>query len=314
MKKRLFAVLMLLAALLMVFPALAATTKEEWDASCNWVIAYDATLYSAAFQDAATATALYTFTPCGTIAAGAKVSIRSSHSGMREIYYWDNGQRSAWVEDAAVIWDGGPSRLAGNAAKASDTWMDFGLTLVKEDGSEFPVTLEVLGTAQCVVFDGESLITVNTADLRWDTVDPVEEHQRLAAIYAPKTGQATLRASASSSAKSLDQCKDGRLVVVLKVGSVYTRVLYEGKEGCVLTDALTFYGVAMEEDFAIATLSYEGRTDTSATISVYTSEAASRRIDQWRVGNEVAVLEKGDSWSEIEIDGWHGFVKTEYLQ
>lgn len=324
MKKRIYAMLMLLAALLMALPALATSTEEEWNASCNWVISHDTTLYSAAFRDdATTATDLYEFNAFGTISAGSRVSIRSSSSGMREIYYWNGGKRSAWVEDSAVRWVGGSSSgsassgsSSGSARRpqASDTWKALDVTLYVGDGESKPVTLETLGTAQCVVWDGEEMLTVNTEDLYWETPDEVADDKRLAYIYAPKTGKATLRASASSKAKSLGQCEDGRIVVVLKVGSTFTRVLYDGKEGCVLTSALSFSGAVPQEDFTTATLAYKGRTDSSATISVYTAKNANRKIKQWRVGNEVVVLSESGSWSEIEIDGWHGWVKSAYLE
>ena len=323
MMKRLYAILLICAALVMALPALAEDQDPQaaWDESCNWVIAYDVTLCDAVLKsDLTDSTTLYDFIPAGEIAQGTKVSIRSSYDGMREIAYWADGQAIGWVEADAVIWDGGASILSGEEAEpaptfeASNTWQALEMALIIEDGTEIPVILQELGSAQCVVFDGENLLTVATADLRWATVDPVEDHQRLAMIYAPKTGKATLRASASTSAKSLGQCQEGRLVVVLKVGSTFTRVLYEGQEGCVLTDALAFLGVVPKDSVTAATLSYNGRTDTSATISVYTAETAKRKIDQWRVGNEVIVLNRGEQWSEIELEGWHGWVKTEYLQ
>jgi len=323
MKKRMIAILLLLASVLMALPALAASTEEEWNASCNWVIAYDTTLYSAAFRDETTTTDLYEFKAFGSISAGARVSIRSSASGMREIYYWNGGKRSAWVQDSAVRWAGGASTgtestgsSSGGARRpqASDTWKALDVTLYLGEGESKSVTLETLGTAQCVVFDGEDMLTVNTEDLYWETPDEVPEDKRLAYIYAPKTGKATLRASASSKAKSLGQCEDGRIVVVLKVGSTFSRVLYEGKEGCVLTSALSFSGTVPQEDFSVATLAYKGRTDSSATISVCTARNANRKIKQWRVGNEVVVLSESGTWSEIEIAGWHGYVKSAYLE
>ncbi len=324
MKKRMYALVMLIAAMLMVVPALAASTEEEWNASCNWEISRNTSLYSASFKDdVSTGTDIYNFTPFGTISAGEKVSIRSSSSGYREIYYWNGGKRSAWVEDSAVRWVGGGSSSSGSSSSGSsssggrrtnvsDTWEALDLTLYLGEGESIPVTLQELGTAQCVVWDGDEMRTVLTEDLHWET--EADDDERLAVIYAPKTGKATLRASASNKAKSLGQCEDGRIVIVLKVGTTYTRVLYEGKEGCVLTSALKLCGAVPEDEFSAATLSYKGRTDTSATISVYTAKSAKRKIKQWRVGNDVVVLSESGSWSEIEIDGWHGWVKSAYLE
>jgi len=323
--KRLISALLLLAALLLALPALAISTQEEWNASCNWVIAHDTTLYTASFrEDAATATDLYDFKPFGTIEAGERVSIRSTSGNMREIYYWEGEKRSAWVETDAVRWAGdgttgsettGGSATAGSAPKAvesSGVWADLAVTLYLGEGETIPVTLETLGTAQSVVFDGKEMRTVRTEDLHWET--EAGDDQRLGVIYAPKTGKATLRASASTKAKSIGQCEAGRIVVVLKVGTVFSRIVYDGQEGCVLTDALTLCSAVPEKDASTATLSYKGRTDSSATISVYTGKDAKRKISQWRVGNEVVKLGESGSWTEVEIDGWRGWCKSAYLK
>ena len=350
MTKRLLPILLLLAAILLTLPAMAASTEEEWNASCNWVISHNTTLYTASYvEDAATNTDLYKFTPIGTISAGSKVSIRSSATGMREIYYWNGGKRSAWVLESAVRWDGGSSTGSGSTGsgssgsgssgsgssgsvstntnlgsgssggryypkriQSSKVWEDLDVTLLLEDDETTSVSLEVLGTAQSIVFDGEEMMTVPTEKLQWET--EAEDDQRLGIINAPKTGKATLRASASSSAKKLDDCEDGRIVAVLKVGKTWTRIMYDGKEGCVLTAAIKLCGAVPEEEITTATLSYKGRTDSSATISVYTATNGKRRIDQWRVGNEVVILGETGSWTEVEIEGWHGFVKSAYLE
>ncbi len=325
MMKRFIAALLLLAACLLNTPALAISTEEEWNASCNWVIAHDTTLYTASLrEDATTPSDLYHFAAFSSIAAGSRVSIRSTSGNMREIYYWEGEKRSAWVEESAVRWAGdgstdsestGGSVSSSSARKtvqSSGVWADLDVTLYLGEGETKPVTIETLGTAQSVVFDGKEMLTVSTEDLHWET--EAKDEQRLGIIYAPKTGKATLRASASTKAKSLGQCDAGRIVMVLKVGSVFSRIVYDGQEGCVLTDALTLCGAVPEADFSAATLSYKGRTDSSATISVYTAKDAQRKIQQWRVGNEVVKLGESGSWTEIEIDGWRGWCKSAYLE
>lgn len=328
MMKRLIPILLLCAALLLTLPALAASTEEEWNASCNWVISQNTTLYSASFgEDATTATDLSVFKPFGTISAGAKVSIRSSANGMREIYYWNGGKRSAWVEDSAVRWAGSSSGSSSSGSsgsttgtnlgsrktvKSSGVWKALDVTLYLGEGETMPVSLEQLGTAECIVFDGEAMQTVLTENLYWET--KAEDDQRLGIVYAPKTGKATLRASDSTKAKSLMQCKAGMIVVVLEVDDLFTRVMCEGKEGYILTNALTLCGAVPEEDFTHATLAYKGRTNTSSTVPVYSARTSGWKIKQWRVGNEVVKLNEVGKWSEIEIEGWHGWVKTEYLK
>jgi len=312
MNKRLItALLAIVLALMISIPAMADETREDWDARCNWAITQDAALYSASLREDATATEPYDFSPVGTLPAGTKVSIRSSVQGMREVSYWNDGICTGWVEEASVVWSSSSS-ASQEAAAPSDAWSALEVTLSLDEGENIPVTLQTLGTAQSIVHDGQKMLTVNTADLSWET--QAEDHQRLGIIHAPSTGKATLRASASSSARKLGDCEDGRIVVVLKVGATWTRILYDGQEGCVLTAAVTLHSAVPEEDFSSATLTYKGRTDASAAISVYTATNGKRRIDQWRAGKAVVVLGETGSWAEIEIDGWRGFVKSAYLE
>lgn len=352
MTKRLIAAVVLLCVLLTSIPALALT-KEEWNDSCNWKIAYSTTLYSATESDVTSSTDLYEFTPIGSIAAGEKVSIRGTYGGMLQIYYFSGSKRSAWVKENAVVWSGnsgsdsgsgsgsGSSSGSGNsgshttgtdikpggssssgggsrkpaAVKSNGIWEGLKVTWVQVDAEQNEtrtnVILQTLGTAQSVVYDGKKMHTVPTSELEWENEAP--EDQRLAVIYAPRTGKCTLRASASSSAKALAQCDAGRIVIVLRVGEVYTRILYNGMEGLVLNSTLQFCGTAAEGDYDVGTLIYKGRTDTSATISIYTEASTARRIDQYRVGNEIVIFGENGEYTEAEIDGWHGFVKTQYI-
>lgn len=312
MKKQLIPMLLILVLALMIsIPAMADDAREDWDARCNWAISQDATLYAASLREDATATEPYEFSPIGTLPAGTKVSIRSSAQGMREVSYWNDGVCSGWVEEASVIWSSSSSASQETAAP-SDAWSALEVTLSLGEGQNVPVTLQSLGTAQSIVYDGQQMLTVNTADLHWET--QAEDHQRLGIIHAPSTGKATLRANASSSARKLGDCEDGRIVVVLKVGATWTRILCDGQEGCVLTAAVTLCDAVPGEDFSCAVLTYKGRTDASAAISVYTAANGKRRIDQWRAGKAVVVLGETGSWTEIEIDGWRGFVKSSYLE
>lgn len=311
MMKRLILTLMALA-LFAAVPALAADSQEDWEVGCNWVIAQDTALYTATLRADATAAEPYDFTESGTLPAGTMVRIRSSAQGMREIYYWNSGECTGWVDAAAVAWAVEAPDAASQAIQPTDAWSALSVTLQQDDGEALPVSLQVLGTAQCIVYDGAHMRTVSTSDLLWETEAP--QDQRLGIINAPKTGKASLRATPSTAAKAIGHCEDGRVVVVLKAGVTWTRILYDGQEGCVLTAALTLCGAVPEEDFSQAVLSYKGRTDTAAAISVYGSVSASHKIGQWRAGTPVVALGTSGSWTEIEVGGWHGFVKSDCLK
>jgi hypothetical protein len=320
MMKRMLSLLLAALMLLTAFPALAASTEQEWNDSCNWVISKNATLYRRIeADDVTTTTDLYTYEAIGSIAKGKRISIRSSSGSMREISYWDGGVKTAWVEDSAVRWASngatGESTNPGNSTPRktySGDWEDLKVTYLNDEGVSVRVELKELGTAQCeVLLDGD-VVTVPTARLQWET-EADEEHM-LAVISAPRTGKATLRKEARSSSRALAQCEAGRIVIVLKLGDNYSRILYDGKEGLVLNGALEFKPVVPEDQIETGTLAYKGRTDTSATISVYSDTGLKRRLKQFRVGTEIVLFGETGSLTEVEIGGYHGYVKSAYLE
>ena len=86
----------------------------------------------------------------------------------------------------------------------------------------------------------------------------VAENKKLATIYAPRTGKASLRQTASSKGTLLKNCKAGTIVSVLAIGNGYTRINYKGTVGYIKTACLKFYGDS--ESTAHGVLSYKGNT------------------------------------------------------
>ena len=106
-----------------------------------------------------------------------------------------------------------------------------------------------------------------------------------------------MREEASKKGKIIMTCKAGRVVTVLRVGDVYTRIVYDGVEGLVLNSCLKFYETPDEDAFTTGLLSAKGKTKSR------------RRLDKIRVGAYLAVLDKVGEWYEVDVNGWHGFVK-----
>lgn len=326
-----FALLLAVLLACLALPALAAT--YETTRSCT---VYSATeLVDNPDGLDTTPEPTYVFEAIGSLPAGVAVTPIKSYGGKRQVhcssmgYVWIDGDAIGRVDDSAEVDDQGPTIRPGDndenggnggtgasrepeKPKSSGVWKNFKLTLLQSDGTEIPVTLETLGSARCVVFDGQEMLTVNTADLIWETDAP--EDKKIAYIYAPRTGKCSLRSKASTNYRTLRRCDAGRLVIVLRVGQVYTRILYEGTEGFVLTGALQFLPIAQPDDFTVSTLAYEGSADSAATISLYHTASTDRRLKQFRVGKEAELLGEGEPWAEVELEGMHGFVKSAYLQ
>lgn len=205
----------------------------------------------------------------------------------------------------------------GSSSKTAEVAEKVIFYLVDENGDAQLVTMETLGTVYSTVkLDGESIL-VRTADLQWES--EAEEAQALALINAPRTGEASLRAKASSKGSVLLKCDTNRVVLVLKVGKNYSRVLYEDTVGYVLTSALTFCPVGYvdeADDVQISRgwITFRGKLDSNNTINVrMTASGNSRILDDFKAGTSITIFEVGEKWAEIEVEGYHCYILSEYV-
>ena len=211
--------------------------------------------------------------------------------------------------------------LSGEGAGSSG-WTDpqsagtMTLTLMDEDGTEQPVTLLTPGTAVSEIrIDGETL-TVPTASLRWGSTAP--EDKQLAVITAPKSGEAALRAKASSRGQVLQKCQTNRIVLVLSVGKSYARVYCDGLVGYIRNSSLTFYPVGgVKEGGSAPTpgwVSFRGRLNSKNTVNIRQSgKNGSRILTDFIAGTPVMVFSQTDRWAEIDVGGYRAYILNEYL-
>lgn len=173
------------------------------------------------------------------------------------------------------------------------------------------VTVDELGTYICKVSYLDKTEEFLTSDLNFGT--DVPEDKKLAVIYTPRTGKASLRRSASGRAGALKQCKAGTLVIVLEYGMAYSLINYKNTAGYILTECLKFHG-ATEGIECKGMLGYKGKVSGGTTVNILLeADGGSRKIGEFRTGTEVAIINYGDEWCEIEVGGLRGFVMTEFL-
>ena len=173
------------------------------------------------------------------------------------------------------------------------------------------VTLEQLGSTTSKVRYNGTTTEVNTADLVFSS--DVPEDKRIAVVYAPNTGKASLRAKASSSADVLKKCKAGTIVSVLEYGKKFCKINYNGSVGYILTSCLQFISPD-EQSVGTGVLTYKGKATGRTTINVRNdADGDSAKITEWRTGTEVLVFGKEGKWYEVEANGMRGFVKEEFL-
>lgn len=173
------------------------------------------------------------------------------------------------------------------------------------------VRLVALGLTetQVITSQGDEL-TVPTHYLKF--ADNVDAEHLLGIIYAPRTGEASLRETEGGSAKVIEQAKSGRIVAVLEYnGGNFTKILYDGVEGYIRTDCLLFHN---GEDAPLGTgiLHIDGNKDGSKSVTIRADASTSKaKIGAWKTGSDVIVHNREDSWYLVEQDGWAGFVQSQ---
>ena len=176
------------------------------------------------------------------------------------------------------------------------------------------VRLVKLGLTESTVItaQGEE-VTVPTHYLKF--ADNVDAAHLLGTVYAPRTGEASIRETEGGSAKVIEKGKSGRVVAILEYdGGNFTRIRYEdGVEGYIRTDCLLFHN-GKDAPLGVGILHIDGAKDGSRNVSVYADTATSKaRIATWKTGTEVIVHSGDGKWYMVELDGWYGCVQSQYL-
>lgn len=188
------------------------------------------------------------------------------------------------------------------------------LTNVEEDSvTTLHADMVVPGIVWSTIQVAGETRTVPTMDLYWPSVAP--DDQLLASVYAPKTGKATIYSGSSNRTKVLGKADAGRVVLVLKVGTYFCRVWSDGVVGYMQTSALTFHGIVDPAVTSTAVIVKNDRTDGAAKINMRIDNKANTRIiGVYPTGTPVTVLSTGATWTEIEVDGLHGYIQSKHLK
>lgn len=175
------------------------------------------------------------------------------------------------------------------------------------------VKLVKLGLYESVVtLQGEEII-VPTRYLTFGEND--DDKHRVGVVYAPRSGEASLREKEGGSAKLIQQAKTGRIAAILEYdGGTFTKVLYDGVEGYIRTDCLIFHS---GEDAPVGSgvLHVKGDTDGEKNVTIRSTMSTSQaKVAALPTGTAVTVFSQEDSWYAVEYDGWFGYVQAQYLE
>ena len=210
---------------------------------------------------------------------------------------------------AYYLYRAGPEPERKDGSNAAETQTTSQTDTQTSEVSTSVGIVELGRTSSKIQYQGKT-VSVSTSDLTFS--ENVPENKKLATIYAPRTGKASLRQTASSKGTLLKNCKAGTIVSVLAIGNGYTRINYKGTVGYIKTACLKFYGDS--ESTAQGVLSYKGNTGGGTTVNVRnTPKGDSAKVAEWRTGTEVTILSHENGWYEIEANGMHGYVMEKYV-
>ncbi|MDD2647359.1 MAG: SH3 domain-containing protein [Eubacteriales bacterium] len=300
----------------------ATTPQEKWDLSCTKKLSSETTVYKTGKELGEVLM---------TLPAGTYIKISDTAKTWQTIDFMVDGEKYhglmalGGVDDATVqvtgtgglpdsvheldprykSLTGGSVKLSSGETGNSDEAAQAG----ESDGTA--VSLVELGSVTSKVSYQGKTVEVATAELEF--AKDVPESQKVAVIYAPRTGKVSMRAKASESAKVIKKCKAGIVVSVLKTGKQFTLINCGGKVGYVLTDCLQFANPS-DETLGLALISYKSKTTGSTTANIRNKpDKSSARVAEWKTGTEVVILSYKDGWYEVEANGIRGFVLEAFV-
>ena len=199
--------------------------------------------------------------------------------------------------------------------------LDFDATLSEEwtkaqygEGSRALLArLVKLGLTETTVITSQGdEVTVPSHYLKF--ADDVDAQHLLGIVFAPRTGEASIRETEGGSAKVIEKGKSGKLVAILQyAGGNYTKILYDGIEGYIRTDCLIFHD-GKQAPLGTGILHMDGSKDGSKSVTIRADRSASKaKIAAWETGTSVIVHEEENGWYTVEKDGWVGYVQSQYL-
>lgn len=171
------------------------------------------------------------------------------------------------------------------------------------------VQLRYVGSYYSVVKASGGDRTVLSSTLRWDS----DGGARFGYVYAAKNGVVNLRMGPRPKASIVDKAKTNRLVLIFEQGEAWSGVLYNGQVGYLMNSNLKVIDPA-EQPRGTAVLGYKGNTRRTTTVYMRMGPGTNtRKVVGLKPGAAVTVFGESGKWTEVEINGWRGYVLTEHL-
>ena len=247
-----------------------------------------------------------------TVDDGSVENIPDSIAGNREaIVSYLNSQYSDRVYSLhgnSIHVEAAVSQAGGEAELPQQPVVDAGEIMPVPDELQ-PIVQ--LGSKWTVILDGDAEKTVETSTISFS--DTVRAREQLAVINAPRKGEVVMHAQPKSSSSVLGSVPTGSVVGVIKKGTNYSRIYYNGKVGCVLADTLNTLNMN-REPLGAGILTRDGKVVMGEAVDILAGASKDARVVvSLPVGTEVVVWTKVRAYYEIEVLGMRLYVHGDSL-
>ena len=302
--------LVCLALMLMLLPVAAQAgfppdNERDWNKTVKWRTTTSTTLYSLSYRDGKTSWSPdedpaddAIFTPIGTLAAGKYVNVISSEMcGKREVFYWDGGRRSAWID--------------------ADAYTRDTVTITSTTGQKTSIPSKAYGDAAAVRYLLSEFLSNEEVEAYIDGMRGGSGST--GGTSSGSTSSASGSTTKSSKGESLalpaitltQTAEDGTVttseVTMARAGLLSSVVELDGEEQTVPTTALTWERGESEHALAIV---YAPRTGEA---TMWQKSTGKQAICKLKAGSVVLVLEKGGKYTKVLGEGKVGYVITSAL-
>ena len=323
MKKLLTVVCLILAV--MMLPVMAyAMSQKEWNQQCRMKTSSSVTLY----RKVATGTDI-DWQEVTTLAKGTYVNRPAYDDSidMWEVgYYNGSGESRAYAKSNAFVSAVVSVRFdTGESCPVPEALLTDHPALFKYLENEYPGYTFSSISGSNIIHKEKASNSSNASD-DWQSLQQAaknaasslhadEDGLPKAIIYAPRTGEASLRQKAAGNGKVIVKLKERTIVSIVNEGKRYTQVLVNGLTGYVINGALEKIDPE-QEPLGEGVLTYDGRENAGTTVNVRSEPSPkARKVNEWKTGMEVLVwsISEDEAWYEVECDGMRAYVQADYL-
>lgn len=170
-----------------------------------------------------------------------------------------------------------------------------------------PVTVSNLGIAWCEIPFNGGYAYIQTSKIDF------EDGNDFVMVNAPR-GTLTLRKETSIKSTVLKKYTNGIVGIRLEEDNGFTKISLAGKVGYMLSDHLLEV-TAVQNITGTATIIYPGNPDKDTVINLRCKETKESALSaKVNTKTTVTLIEENGEWSELEVNGIHGYMMSKFVE